>query len=64
MLYYYLKLKIIIEDALAPDEKAQTLVEYGLILVFIAVVLFATVSLLGGQVNNLFNRVANEVRSP
>jgi Flp pilus assembly pilin Flp len=64
MLRYYLKLKLIIEDALETDEKAQTLVEYGLILVLIAIVVFGLVLVIGGQANNLYSKVVEEYPSP
>ena len=64
MLLYYLKLKLFIEDALEIDEKGQTLVEYGLILVLIAIVVFGLVLVIGGQANNLYSRVVEEYPSP
>jgi pilus assembly protein Flp/PilA len=39
------------------DEKGATAVEYGLMVGLIAVVIIATVTLLGGQLNTLFQRV-------
>ncbi len=40
-------------------ERGQGLVEYGLILVFVAVVVFAALALLGPTVGNLYSRVNN-----
>jgi pilus assembly protein Flp/PilA len=39
------------------EEKGATAVEYGLMVGLIAVVIIATVTLLGGQLNALFQRV-------
>jgi pilus assembly protein Flp/PilA len=41
----------------AQKEKGQGLVEYALILVFIAVLVIAAVTLLGGTVNNVFQEI-------
>jgi len=43
---------------LAP-EKGQGLVEYALILVFIAMVVIIIVQVLGHQVNNVFSNISN-----
>jgi len=52
-----LQIKALFEDAGILDEKAQTLVEYGLILMLIAVAVVLAVTALGGQVNILYERV-------
>ncbi len=41
----------------APKEKGQGLVEYALILVFIAIVVIVAVTLLGSTVNGVFNTI-------
>jgi pilus assembly protein Flp/PilA len=41
------------------DKKGQTLVEYGLILALVAVVVIGVLTLLGGQLQNIFNTVTN-----
>lgn len=64
MFYYYLMLKLRIEDALGTAEKGQTLVEYGLILVLIAIVVFGLVTVIGGQANNLYSKIVEEYPSP
>ena len=43
----------------APKEKGQGLVEYALILVLIAIVVIAVLTLLGGQVRDVFNQIVN-----
>ena len=43
----------------APKEKGQGLVEYALILVLIAIVVIAVLTLLGGQVREVFNQIVN-----
>jgi pilus assembly protein Flp/PilA len=43
------------------DDKGATAVEYGLLVALIAVVIIAAVTLLGGNLSNIFNRVASSV---
>ncbi len=43
----------------APKEKGQGLVEYALILVLIAIVVIAIMTLLGTQVRDVFNDIVN-----
>ena len=45
------------------SEKGQGLVEYAIILVFIAIVVIVVVGILGEQVNNTFNKVSNALPS-
>jgi pilus assembly protein Flp/PilA len=47
-----------VKDALHKDDEGQTLVEYALILVLIAVVVVISLTLVGTSVNNALNRVA------
>ncbi len=42
-------------------ERGQGLIEYGLILVLVAVVVFAALAILGPTVANLFSRVNNSL---
>ena len=46
---------------LARDERGATAVEYGLMVALIAIVIIAAVTLLGGNLNSLFNQVASSV---
>ncbi|QGN57475.1 Flp family type IVb pilin [Nostocoides sp. HKS02] len=46
---------------LATREQGATAVEYGLMVALIAIVIIAAVTLLGGNLNNLFNKVATSV---
>jgi pilus assembly protein Flp/PilA len=43
------------------DERGATAVEYGLMVALIAIVIIAAVTLLGGNLNNLFNTIATSV---
>ncbi len=45
----------------AAKEKGQGLVEYALIIVLIAIVVIAALTLLGPQIGNVFNRITNEL---
>ncbi len=42
-----------------PREEGQGLVEYALILVLVAVVVIAILTLLGPQIGNVFSRITN-----
>jgi pilus assembly protein Flp/PilA len=44
-----------------PREEGQGLVEYALILVLIAVVVIAVLTLLGGQVQGVFQSIADQL---
>ena len=46
---------------IARDERGATAVEYGLMVALIAIVIIAAVTLLGGNLNSLFNQVASSV---
>ena len=43
------------------DEEGQTLVEYGLLLAFIAIVVIAAVILIGPTVSGIFQRVNDQI---
>jgi pilus assembly protein Flp/PilA len=43
------------------DERGATAVEYGLMVALIAVVIIAAVTLLGGNLNSIFNSVASAI---
>ena len=45
----------------AAEEDGATMVEYGLMVGLIAVVCIAAVTLLGGNISELFNRVAGKL---
>ena len=44
-----------------PHEEGQGLVEYALILVLVAVIVLAILTLLGPQVANMFSQVTNKL---
>jgi pilus assembly protein Flp/PilA len=46
---------------LASERKGQGLVEYALILVLVAVVVIATLAILGPQIGNMFNDISNSL---
>jgi len=43
------------------DEEGQGMVEYGLIIALVAVVVIAALTLLGGNLGNIFNRIAGQI---
>lgn len=43
------------------EEKGQGMVEYGLILALVAVAAIAALSILGGNIRDIFNRVNDEI---
>ena len=46
---------------LSSDEKGATAIEYGLVAALIAVVIIGAVSLVGSDLGNTFNNVANKL---
>lgn len=42
-------------------QEGQTMVEYALLLVFIALVALVGITLLGTELQNLFNSIANQI---
>ena len=49
----------ILEWFRSQEEEGQTLVEYALILVLIAIVVIAAVTLIGGNANTIFSSIAS-----
>jgi pilus assembly protein Flp/PilA len=49
------------QDRLKRDEKGATAVEYGLMVGLIAVVIIGAVTLLGGELNELFDTVQKKL---
>ncbi len=49
-------------DLYLPEEReGQGLVEYALILVLVAIVVFVLLALLGGTINNVYSRISNSL---
>ncbi len=44
-----------------PNEEGQGLVEYALIIVLVAIVVITVLTLLGNQLQNVFNRITTEL---
>ncbi len=61
MLKVFAFLQNFLAEPLRRDDRGATAVEYGLILVFIAVVIIAGLTLLGTNLLALFNRVAAQI---
>ena len=47
-----------------PSEKGQGLVEYALILVFLAIVVIAVMLVFGPSLSNMYSRVSNLIPNP
>ena len=58
MLNVYLRIRNYIEDLLRKEE-GQTLTEYALILVLIAIVVIALLGLLGQQIQTVFSQITS-----
>ncbi|AMB41236.1 Flp family type IVb pilin [Paenarthrobacter ureafaciens] len=50
-----------IKTRLTKEEKGATMVEYGIMIAFIALLVLGAVSLLGPQIANLFTQVDNAI---
>jgi pilus assembly protein Flp/PilA len=61
MLKVLVALQNLLAEPLRRDDRGATAVEYGLILVFIAVVIIAGLTLLGTKLLALFNNVAGQI---
>jgi len=59
MLSYLVKLQV--KAAALRNDRGATAVEYGLMVALIAIVIIVAVTLLGGNLKNLFNTVAVSV---
>ena len=46
------------------DERGQGLAEYGLIIILVAGVVVAAMTVFGGSITDLFNRVGTQLSSP
>jgi pilus assembly protein Flp/PilA len=58
MLKYYVALVSTVVQRLGRDDRGATAVEYGLMVALIAAVIIGAVTLIGTNLNNLFNTVA------
>ena len=45
------------------DEKGQTMAEYALILVLVSIVAIAALTLLGPEINTIFNDITEELKT-
>ena len=61
MLAFIVTLQSFVAGRIERDEKGATAVEYGLMVALIAVAIMATVALLGGRLNVLFQSVLTTI---
>ncbi|GAP62510.1 TatD DNase family protein/pilus assembly protein Flp/PilA [Ardenticatena maritima] len=59
MLYLYTYLNALLNELVAEREEGQGLVEYALIIVLVAIVVIAALTLLGGQISSVFSRISD-----
>ena len=57
MLYLYAYLNALLNELVAEREEGQGLVEYALIIVLVAIVAIAALTLLGNQISGVFSRI-------
>jgi len=62
--YLFLVIRKFIEESLEIEETGQTLVEYALILLLIAIVVIGAVTLVGGNLSNTMDLIANSIPNP
>jgi pilus assembly protein Flp/PilA len=48
-------------NALVRNERGASAVEYGLLVALIAIAIIVAVTLLGGNLSNIFNKTANSI---
>ncbi|MEM9443806.1 MAG: Flp family type IVb pilin [Verrucomicrobiota bacterium] len=53
--------KIVADLTTLRSKKGQTLVEYALILALVSIVVIAVLTLLGGQIESIFNEITNSL---
>jgi pilus assembly protein Flp/PilA len=51
----------VLESLKAREDEGQGLVEYALIIVLVSIVAIAGLTLLGGQINSVFNTITGEL---
>lgn len=51
-------------NGLVEDEEGQGLVEYALILALVAVVVIATLTLIGGNIKEKFQQIQQDIKTP
>ena len=56
--FEYIKIRL---NAVCKSERGASAVEYGLLVALIAIIIIAAVSLLGGNLSNIFNKTANSL---
>jgi len=50
-------------NAMAKTERGASAVEYGLLVALIAIIIIVAVTLLGSNLNSIFNKTANSIGS-
>ena len=61
---YFMTMFTTVTDRFEDKSKGATAVEYGLMVALIAVVIIGAVTLLGGNLNEIFNSVADSINTP
>jgi pilus assembly protein Flp/PilA len=61
MIKYFVALQSFVAQRLDRDDRGATAVEYGLMVALIAAVIIGAVTLLGNNLNGIFNTVAGAI---
>ena len=56
--FEYIKIRL---NAISKSERGASAVEYGLLVALIAIIIIAAVTLLGGNLSNIYNKTANSI---
>jgi Flp pilus assembly pilin Flp len=59
--YFFIIIKGLIEGSLEMDEQGQTLVEYALIIAFVAIAIVSALALFGENLSDYYNIISNEI---
>jgi Flp pilus assembly pilin Flp len=59
--YFFIIIKGLIEESLEMDERGQTLVEYALIIAFVAIAIIGALELFGVNLRDYYEIISNEI---
>jgi Flp pilus assembly pilin Flp len=59
--YFFIIIKGLIEESLEMDERGQTLVEYALIIAFVAIAIISALAFFRVNLSNYYEIISNEI---